>query len=159
MNALLAKVTPVAAMRGEDVQETQRFHTMLEEARQYVQSFSWCVRIDEEYFGLGVGGIVAVFLFRIRPTQAQVDEWMWVIVGDLPSAYITTDIAPNPASALDGYIGAMEEWVDAVKHDRPVAQLIPVNVPASLEMATKLEHRLSFLNREILPRYAEDLEA
>jgi hypothetical protein len=36
-----------------------------------------------------------------------------------------------PYEALDGYIGAMEEWVEAAWLGKSVADLIPVNVPAN----------------------------
>jgi hypothetical protein len=102
--------------------------------------------------------VVSVFLFRIRPTKEETDEWIWIVIGDLPSAYITAEDAPNPASALDGYIGAMEEWVEAASTGKPTTDLIPVNVPPTPENAKRLESRLQFLDREILSRYADDLK-
>jgi hypothetical protein len=39
---------------------------MLDEAVRYVTSFGWCRLIVDSYFGLGVGGVVGVFLFRIE---------------------------------------------------------------------------------------------
>lgn len=80
-------------------------------------------------------------------------------MGDLPSAYLTTDDCPNPATALDGYIGAMQEWVDAAQKGRSVAELIPVNVPATKEKASMLKTLLDFLDERILSEYQEDLKA
>src|SRR5262245_5316843 len=72
--------------------------------------------------------------------------------------YITTDQCPNPASALDGYIGAMQEWVDAAKGGGSVEKLIPVNVDATPEHAKELESRLHFLQDEILSAYVDNLK-
>ena len=47
-----------------------------------------------------IGGVVAVFLFRIDGPP-EVDPLLWVVVGDLPTAYLVTDDAPSPAIALD----------------------------------------------------------
>jgi len=107
-------------MKGEDEEETTQLKEMLRQATSYLMSFSWCSGIRESYIGIGIGGVVAAFLFRIQPSREDVDEWVWIIVGDLPAAYITAENAPNPATALDGYIGAMQEWVDAVKQGKSV---------------------------------------
>jgi hypothetical protein len=42
---------------------------------------------------------VVVFLFEIIPSREDVDDKVWLIVGDLPPAYITAEDAPNPAAA------------------------------------------------------------
>jgi hypothetical protein len=98
--------------------------------------------------------VVAVFLFRIVPKQEGVDEWLWVVVGDLPSAYLVTDDNPTPASALEAYVAEMSAWVDAVENGRPVADLIPVNVPPTRENSQQLRNRLTFLSANVIPRYA-----
>lgn len=153
----LSKVVPTATMTGEAEDETGLLREMRDEAVRYVTSFGWCRLIVDSYFGLGVGGVVAVFLFRIEPGE-DVDEWVWVIVGDVPPAYITVEDAPNPATALDAYIGAMQEWVDAARAGGSVADLIPVNVPPTVENAERLGRRLRFIDEEILSQYADDLE-
>jgi hypothetical protein len=86
-----------------------------------------------------------------------VDEFVWVVVGDLPSLYITTEDAPNAACALDGYIGAMEAWASAVLEKRPLQGLAPVAVDPTPEMALQLKSRLEFVDREVLSEYKDDL--
>lgn len=126
-------------------------------ARGYVESFRWCESIKHDYVGLLFPGIVSVFLFNIVPTRSGVDDWMWVVVGDVPSAYIACEHAKNPAAALDAYIGAMEEWVAAARVGNNVKGLIPVNVPPSIESADRLQNRLDFLDSKILSRFRSDL--
>ncbi|MFO0444160.1 MAG: hypothetical protein ACK50F_07775, partial [Betaproteobacteria bacterium] len=120
--------------------------------------YDWCKEILEEYVGLLAAGIVGIFLFRISPSRPDVDEWLWVIVGDLPPTYLTCDRCPNPATALDGYIGAMSEWVEAASKGESVAELIPVNVPATPDNAAMLRSRLDFLDQRVLGDYREDLK-
>ncbi len=139
----------------EDVDEVK---SMYKEATSFLEFYDWCSAIQESYVGMLYPGIVAVFLFKINPARKDVDEWIWVVVGDLPSAYLTTDECPNPATALDGYIGAMLEWVDAAKNGKSVADLIPVDVPATRENADMLKTRLKFLDEQILSEYKEDLK-
>ena len=53
-------------MCGEDEEDTQLFSNMYVEASKYLRSFEWCGEIQESYHGLGVGGVVGVFLFKIE---------------------------------------------------------------------------------------------
>jgi hypothetical protein len=131
--------------------QTKEFKETHRRARQYLQSQNWVAEIEKEYLGGGTDGIVFIFLFKIRPARAGVDSWIWVVVGDLPPAYLTCDHCKTPSEALDGYIGEMEEWVKAARTGASVAELIPVNVPATPANAEMLSSRLQFLEREILP--------
>ncbi len=133
--------------------------SMYQEAREFLEFYDWCSAIKNSFVGMLYPGIVAVFLFEIVPSGPDVDKWIWVVVGDLPSAYLTIDECPNPAAALDGYIGAMMEWVDAAQNDQSVAELIPVNVPATRNNAAALKTRLDFLDKRILSLYQDDLKA
>ena len=146
-----SKVISESEIQGADINETRELKGMLAEAKKYISAFKWCMGIDKTYLGVGFPGIIAVFLFKIRASQKNVDEWLWVIVGDVPPAYISVIGAPDPAAAIDGYVGAMEDWVNAVKSGKDVDNLIPVNVPPVLKWAERLEARLNFIDKEILP--------
>ena len=154
----ISRLTPAALMRGEDEEETAGLRQLLDEATAYLKRFNWYRGIREAYPGIGVAKILGVFLFEVVPARDRVDDKVWVIVGDLPPAYITTEESPNPATALDSYIGAMEDWVEAASEGRSVAGLIPGNVPPTAENAACLASRLRFLDEKILPDYADDLQ-
>ncbi len=145
----LTTVVPVEEMRGENEQETSGLARMFDEARGFLAAFDWCLTIEESYFGFGYASIVAVFLFRIRPARPSVDDWLWVVVGDLPPAYLVTEGNPTPDLAVDGYISEMTKWVKAAKKGRSVEDLIPVNVPPTRENAAALERRLGVLRQLI----------
>jgi hypothetical protein len=134
--------------------ELGKMHT---EASRFLLRQKWCQSVQETYVGLAHPGVVAVLLFQILPTSADIDRWIWVVVGDLPPAYIASDDCATAAAALDGYIGEMDEWVDAVLGGRPVDGLIPVNVSSTKENALDLRKRLDFLRQRILVLYQEDL--
>jgi len=74
-------------MHGEDEEETKMLKVMLSEAESYIASFHWSQPIKERYLGFGVGNVVALFLFRFDKPIRETDDWLWVVVGDLPSAY------------------------------------------------------------------------
>lgn len=152
-----SKVVPITDMVGDDHDDTELLRQSFKEATSYLESQTWCQHIEQSYFGLGVGGIVAVFLFRITPKTEAVDNYVWVVVGDIPPLYITTEQCPNPATALDGYIGAMEEWAEAASNGKSVEGLPPVVAKPTVENGIRLKKSLAFLDQEILAHYKDDL--
>jgi hypothetical protein len=137
-------------LRGDDPQETQELRELVKCAEQYLASFSWCGSIKKSYVGIAEAGIVGLFLFQIDPAQPEVDEWLWVVVGDVPPVYLVTDNAPDPESALLAYIAEMRAWADAVESGDPVDDLIPVNVPPTKKYGDMLKVRLDFLVSNLL---------
>lgn len=153
----MEKVVPIETLRGRSTYEVGELLALYDEAAEYLRAFAWCGQIEEGFAGVCVPGLFGVFLFRFVPAREDVDPWVWVIAGDLPPAYLTTENAPNPACAVDAYIGAMQSWVRAVREGRPVKDEIPVTAPATVPYATALEARLTLLDREVLPHYRADL--
>jgi hypothetical protein len=153
-NVDFSKVVPVKQMKGEYAEEIELLHPMLTEAEEYLAAFDWCESIEESYFGLGVGGVVAVFLFKIRPKHEGVDEFLWVVVGDLPPAYLVTDDSPTPRLALETYVELMSDWAKAATNGQPVDELIPVNVDPTPENAKLLQGRLTFQSAKVVPLYS-----
>ena len=123
---------------------------MAEEAKQYLLSFNWCKAIQKGWFGWGVGGIVAVFLFEIDPENAAVDKVLWVIVGDLPPAYLVVNEISTPLDALKAYLALMQLWIATVRQGKSTEECIPVNSAPTPESADALEARLNFLEHEFL---------
>lgn len=131
--------------------QTDEFRKTHQRARQYLLRHVWVAEIEQEYLGGGLDGIVFIFLFKIRPARAGVDSWIWVVIGDVPPAYLTCDECKTPYEAMDGYIGAMEQWVAAAREGESVENVIPVNAAATPANAENLAGRLEFLEREIMP--------
>jgi hypothetical protein len=123
----------------------------LKEAEDFILRYHWVQYIENEYIGAAFDGIIYIFLFNISSNRAEVDPWLWVVVGDVPSAYITCESARTPYEALDAYLGAMEEWVAAARDGKPVSELIPVNVAPTKQNAEMLNVRLAFLDQKIRP--------
>ncbi|MEO0567885.1 MAG: hypothetical protein AAF066_09140 [Pseudomonadota bacterium] len=129
----------------------------LEKAKEYLAEFRWVLSIDESYLGGFFPEIVGIFLLKVTPKLMGIDDYVWVIVGDVPTAYITVEDCPNPATALDGYIGAVQEWVDAVLNAKTTNGVIPI-LPETPENALLLKRRLNYLRSEILPQCEGSLE-
>jgi hypothetical protein len=130
--------------------------SLAKEAEEFLLSHSWCSSVRNAYFGIGNEGIFAVFLFEIVPACENVDEFLWVVTGDLPPAYLVCDSSPDPPSALRNYIAEMRTWVETVQEGRtPGEDVIPVNAPPTREFAEMLQSRLDFLEGKILPQYEQ----
>lgn len=132
-------------IQGDDEQDTAMLHQMHAYAAAWLARFKWCKGVRQSFFGCGIGGICAVFLFEIVPASDDVDRWLWVVVGDIPPAYLVTDAARTAAAALIEYLSQMQGWVSAVEARKPVDELIPVNLSPTLENASSLRRRLESL--------------
>jgi len=141
-----------ANLAGDDQTDTRLLREMHARARTFLANFGWCKEIRAISFGLGVGGIVAVFLCDIVPAAEDVDETMWIVVGDLPSAVIIVDDSPDAESALTTYLAEMRAWVAAVRSGDATAleDCLPVNVAPTEEWAARLESRMNSLQELFL---------
>jgi len=152
----MSRVTPVDKMSGEDASETILLQRMLSRAEEYVKSFRWSRPIADKYLGVGIGDVLALFLFRFESPINDSDEWLWVVEGDLPSAYFVIDDAPTPATALEIYCRLMGDWADAVTKGSSLDSSFPVLAEPTKEHAEMLRTRIEFIRRKIIPLCAGD---
>jgi len=146
----LRALVPADNLQGEDEEETTLLREMLAEAREYLLGQPWCHSIVADYFGAGVGGVCAAWLFRIDAEEG-VDEWLWVVNGDIPSAYLVCDEVTKPKDAFVVYADIMQGWVDAVREGKPLGEEFPVPAAATEEMADMLGERIELLRTQIVP--------
>jgi hypothetical protein len=147
---------PAAKVSGADEADTELFLSMWTEANRYIASLPWCSAVIDSYFGGGVGGIFAVFLFHIRPGRAGIDSWIWIMVGDLPPAHLRLADCHSPAEAFEAYIRGMSKWVDLARKGKKgtARQGVPsVPLPATPEWADRLNQRLDGLRLAIRPLF------
>jgi len=145
------RLIPTEKMSGETTEDTKLLRAMLHKAEEFMRSYKWCPEISQRYLGFGVGGIVAVFLFRFREKIANTDDLLWVIVGDLPSAYVVVDRAPDARAALAIYCDLMAAWAGAILQHTPLDAVFPVKAEATEQNARQMESRIDFLKTEIIP--------
>ncbi len=149
-------VTPTTNMAGEDDEETEQLRGAMREAAKFLMSFPWCHGIAESYFGLGIGGVLAVFLFRID-APPPVNEWLWTIVGDIPPCYLVAEAASTPLAALKTYCDLMQDWAEAVREGRPLNDVVRVSAEPTQRNAAALDSRISFVRTEIIPLFSSSL--
>ena len=143
-------ITPIQSMQGDDPDDTAMLITMSQDADNFITSFQWCPAISEKYFGFGIGGIIAVFLYHFDSLINQADDWLWVVVGDLPSAYIVVDNATSPQNVMECYCELMEDWADHIMSNNSTEGCYPVKAIPTKENAELLLSRIEFIRREIL---------
>jgi hypothetical protein len=148
-------VVSLDQMVGGDDEDTELLRVMASGAEKYVLSFSWCKGIREIYFGDGYGGVVAVFLFHVEPSELSVDEWLWVISCDVSPAYLVTDSCKTPSQALEGYIDEVSKWIKLAQRGCSSTDVIPVYMPATPENAADVEKRIKLLRDVIVPAFRE----
>jgi hypothetical protein len=146
------RIVPVEQMVGEDDEETAQLKQSLEEARNYMKSHPWCRSIKREFFGLGIGGVVSVFLFEILGGPG-VDDCLWVVCGNLPPAYLVVDNAGTPSEALNVYCSLMDDWIAVARRNGDLSQVFPISADPTEDNATLLEKRVAFLRREVIPAF------
>lgn len=149
MNIRFECVVPIDRMCGDDDEDTALLQSQFAQAQAYLSSFGWCRRLREAWFGMGVGGVAAVFLVQID-ALGTVDEWLWLVVGDIPSCYLVADQASTPTEALRMYCKLMEEWVSAVRSKHSLDDVFPVDAEPTLENAELLARRLRFIREFLL---------
>jgi hypothetical protein len=156
----LGSAVPVESICGGDELDTKLLREMADEAAGYIRSFRWCIDLHEQYFGDGVGGIVALFLHRVTIRGCQNPEWIWVIVGDIPSVYLEFEGFPSPRAALSRYIEGAEEWLAASPEARESGEIIPIDVPPEPELLDALAGRIKTLRTLVLPhlKWSENLD-
>lgn len=137
--------------RFEPSLEEQGASALVESAERFLDGFRWAKRTGAIWVGECVPGVLGLFLVELDPPEPDIDKLIWVVVGDVPPAYISSVYAQTPREALVAYVAEMEAWVEAVEHGQSVDDLIPVNGVPTIENAEALKIRLGLIGREILP--------
>jgi hypothetical protein len=129
-------------------------------ARSFVESFAWCERVTGCSLGFAIAGVLGVFRLELVPAQARgADPTVWVVVGDVPPAYLIFEDGDTWQDALRGYSEEMQRWVDAVRTGESLDDVIPVNVPATEEHADMLASRLKFIRDQLVTVDPASLES
>jgi hypothetical protein len=116
-------LVPSDQIRGDDEIDTALLREMAENAKSYITSFSWCETVLDWYFCGGFGGIFAIFFFHIRPNRPGIDPWIWILLGDVPAAYLPLTDCRSPEEAFRKYFIAMSKWVDLAGKDELARQI------------------------------------
>jgi hypothetical protein len=121
------------------------------EAQNYICSYKWCKNVLRCWYdeNSSILDKLGLFLFEIDPTNKDVDKYIWIIVGDLPSVYLDASIETGK-EALETYCILMEEWADNVLQGHSLEECYPVKAEPIIVNAESLKSRVAFIRKELL---------
>jgi hypothetical protein len=124
---------------------------MTRAAEGFLAAQSWCAQVHSATPVFGIEGVVGVFRCTLMPSHPDADMMVWVVVGDLPPAYLVHEPGDSWQDALAAYVDEMGRWVAAVRSgESPGDDIIPVNVAPTLEHAELLASRLEFIRERLV---------
>ncbi|SEO66178.1 hypothetical protein SAMN05428947_103311 [Mucilaginibacter sp. OK283] len=138
----------------KDIQPDIDFYSELpgvyRKAEKYLLDFKWCAAINDSFLYYNLGEVFCIFLFEIDNTQSQEDNFLWVIVGDIPSMYLDVYGPDSTVEVLEDYIHLAEDWIAHVKSKQSVDECYPFNAEPTIELAELLEKKVSFMKNTLL---------
>lgn len=153
---------PEGEILGSGLEDANDIKELASEARAYLESHKWCHRVEKLYFERGFC-YLSVFLAHIDPLQEAGPE-QWVVVGDLPPAYLDKRDCANGAQALCAYVWCRQEWLTAYRSGRDLSELMPVEprrsgrlLEPSEETADLLERRIRLILRMLRLDWFDDI--
>ena len=133
-------VTDVSTLHG-----TTGWNVLLK-AREYLIYQPWLRgNLLDEFFACELGGGIYVFLFEINSQKEEVDRFVWVICGNVPPLYLTTDCCPTPKSVAETYCDLAEQWCDGTL---PELDFSVRDVPDD-DVKAELRRRIASLKKSI----------
>ena len=137
---------------SDDAEEAALIQGMADKAREYIQAYEWCPPITRMSLGDGVGGVIALFRVEFARAIEDTDRELWVVVGDVPSAYFVYEGNEEPDGAFEQYCLLMEDWANAVRAGGSLDEVFPVDAPTTQANADSLLSRIAFIREELIGR-------
>ncbi|HKO20199.1 MAG TPA: hypothetical protein VJU82_15080 [Acidobacteriaceae bacterium] len=137
-------------MKSASEIENSEVRALARRAESFVAGCRWCAEVRSCAAAFAIAGVVGVFRVDLTPVRPDVDSTVWVVVGDIPPAYIAFDDGDDWQDALRGYTDEMQKWVDAVRAGASIEELVPVNVSPTREHAEILAGRLQFIRDRLV---------
>ncbi len=145
----LATMTEIDLERLTEIDEYKAILELSDKATEFLEDQNWCVKTIRIWYDFGIYDKIGVFLFQIEPLNDTVDEFIWVIVGDLPTVYLDQSVLTGQ-EALRTYCELMTDWSENILNGKSVADCYPVNTSATIKNAELLKSRIKFIKRELL---------
>lgn len=139
----------------EDVDFYDELLKMHKLASSYLDSFDWCKSVDDSKVFLNLGSTLCIFLFEIENTASEEDNFLWVIVGDLPAMYLDIYGTKTTIEALKRYSTLAMDWIFNVESGQSIDECYPFDTSPTIEMAHLLKKRVVFIEKSIIPNIEE----
>ena len=128
---------------------------MEERATQYIKGFPWCRAVIESFLYFNLGEKLCVFLYEIDNSSSKDDNFLWIVVGDLPPMYLDIYGPKNTVHVLADYVDLAKNWISNIEAGLSVAGCYPFNIEPTMEMAGLLKKRVVLIENAILANMDE----
>lgn len=137
-----------------DLTETEELKLLTNlklEAQEYLRGHPWCIEILNSWVDMNYSFYdkLGIFLFHIKPKSKDIDEFIWVVCGDLPTVYLDQSLESSK-EVLMRYCDLMEEWSNSILKNTSIEECYPVEAEANEENANILLSRINFIKKEVL---------
>ncbi|HEY4304722.1 MAG TPA: hypothetical protein VGM82_09655 [Gemmatimonadaceae bacterium] len=79
-------------------------------ATEFLAAQPWCGRVVSVVPVFVLAGDVGAFRCSLIPSQPNADVMVWVVVGDLPSAYLVHEPGDSWQDAFAAYVTELSRW-------------------------------------------------
>jgi len=135
----------------KEVEEGNGTPPLYEKAKSFLYGHKWCKEVEKGWHdeNFSILDKLGVFLFKLEPINDDVDNHIWIIVGDLPSVYLDASVETGK-DALETYCELMSDWVDNVFKGQSLDESYPVEAEPTKQNAELLKKRIAFIRKELL---------
>lgn len=143
-------------LRLEEIEPSLEFFnevvTLIKESKEYLSRQTWCKVIYQGWLFTNIGYALNIFLYKIENKQSPEDNFLWIVVGDLPPIYLDTYDIKTTKDVIETYIDLVEDWIVHARSGQSLNECFPFEASNSKESVTMLEHRVQLLRNNILPK-------
>jgi len=139
----------------DETEERQALEELTQRARQIVQDQVWLPPCQDLLLAYGVFDIIGLYLARFEHpftlNNGDRRDEIWLVLGDLPTIFFTTDASPTRAAAMRTYCDLAEAWANAVLSGGDVSDCYDMGVEPTPEHARMLQSRVASIRELFLP--------
>lgn len=142
-------------IKYEDLELSTEFYAEIiqchKEATEYIKCFDWVSELKSSYLFLNLGSKLCVFLFEIENLESDDDNYLWLIVGDVPPMYLDIYGAQNTIEVLENYVHLSNEWISKAKEGGSLKDCYPFNFSPTIDKIEMFKKRIQFIENIIIP--------
>lgn len=138
-----------------DIEYYKEVGDVQKQARAYLSGFTWCKEIRSCSLYLNLGSTLCIFLFEIENSASSEDNFLWVMVGDLPAMYLDVYGSKTTIEVLRRYSALAKDWISNVDAGLSIDDCYPFNALPDTEMANMLKTRVDLIEKTIIPNVDE----
>ena len=94
---------------------------------------------------------INIFLYEIENEQSSEDNFIWIMVGDLPAIYLDTYSVKTTKQVIENYIDLADDWIHHAESDQSLNDCFPFDTNTSIENINMLKKRIQLLRDNIFP--------